>query len=179
MGKFLKVFDNEFAGQVVDYQKLNQSAVVAYGRHPELLAALYDWTVKANREMYNMLTRLARVAKEIQPPSGDALTIYRGFSQDTFQDNLNVQENPKVGDTGHYKTSERMMSSTTSLDVASEFGDIVVKMTIYPDTDECLIVTDELIYAAMKYRHIEVPKTQCEVILMPPISVSWEVVKVN
>lgn len=179
MGKFLKVFDNEFAGEVVSYQTLNQSAVAAYGRHPELLSAMYEWSVKANRELYNMLARLARVVKDVQPPSGNALVIYRGFSQDTFQDSLNVHENPKVGDVGRYQTSERMMSATTDFDVASVFGDIVVKMTIYPDVDECLLVTDELIYAAMKHRHIEEPKTQSEVILMPPIAMEWEVVKVG
>lgn len=177
MLKTLKVFDNTFSGKPVDIATCNTVTVSKYGRHPELLHAMYMWTIVADRKMYNMLAKLAKEAMVIQPPSTDCLTIYRGFNPDTFQDNLNIEGVPSVGDKGKYCTSERMMSATTDFEVASNFGDIVIKATINPNKDVCLIATDELMYAVMKHGGATEIVTQSEVILMPPISIEWEVVK--
>ena len=68
MLKTLKVFDNTFSGKLIDIAACNTVTVSKYGRHPELLHAMYMWTIVADRKMYNMLAKLAREASIIQPP---------------------------------------------------------------------------------------------------------------
>lgn len=176
MLKYLKLFDPTASSAALDPSALNYTAMTRYRRHPELIQALRKWTEEGDRSLYHMLRQLSLIVREVQPPCSETLQLYRGFNIGSFQEAMGIERAPSLGDSGNYSASSRMLSTSTSIEIASGFGEVVVAMPVKLSACECLPLTAELMTLVAKEQNRQ-PYTQYEVILLPPISVQYTVVK--
>lgn len=180
MTKYLKVFDIQDSCVEVSPDKVSQALVSIYKRNPVEIKALLDWVCKADRSVIPALKSLAQKVSAHEPLQG-LTTLYRGFNPNSFQESLGIKDESSiaVGLKGLYKTAERSFSTSTDLDIAKQFGSIVVRCDV--DLSQCchLHITDSLAFIISEHQGYPKTLSQKEILLLPPITVNWEVVHVD
>ncbi len=180
MTKYLKVFDIEDACVSVCDSDIRPGLVSAYKRNPVEIKALLDWVVKADRTVIPALKSLSGIITRLEPTTGTT-TLYRGFNPNSFQESLGFTEADEieVGMKGLYKTTERSFSTSTHLDIAKQFGSIVIRCDVNLNNCDHLNITDPLAFIISEHQCLGRTLSQKEVILFPPINVNWEVVHIG
>ena len=180
MPKYLKVFDIEDACVEIPRSSILPGLVELYRRQPVELKALFDWVYKADRLVVPALKNLSRRVMELEPTTG-IVTLYRGFNPNGFQEDLGISgdEPITIGMKGLYRTSERSFSTSTDLEIAKKFGSVVVRCNVNLKECEHLHITDTLASLIADDQNMPEVLSQKEIILFPPVSVSWEVVHVS
>lgn len=153
---------------------LDQNAVRAYLRSPDLMAALDEYILFADRQLIKRLMELADLQKKVQP-SLKVTELYRGSGNWGPQEDLG-SKGTQVGDVREFTSPEKVVSTSMSLEIAQAFGPTVLKITPSEATRK-LIVSDELSYIISRRRNLDVAMTQKEVILLPPIGLTYTVLQ--
>lgn len=153
---------------------LDTTAVREYLKYPDLMAALDEYILFADQKLIPSLQKLERLQKKVQPGlSIDKL--YRGSGNWGPQENLG-SEGMRVGEKKAFKSPHKVISTSTSLEIAQAFGNTVVGIEL--DTSASyLAVSDELSYIVSRRRNLDEAMTQKEVILLPPISLTFTVLE--
>jgi hypothetical protein len=186
-----KKFEEQYgwggASKNIDKSQLDKSKINALKKHSDLLNALDQWALIADRNLIPKLIELGSVVNKLYDFKDD-LTLYRGFGVsrfNNFQDTMGLIEERRfinkikehrVNDSFRYNSSFKAISFSTDLKIAEAFGSVVVRTMVNPLKDFILILTDELCYIVSEMRNIEL-ETQKEVILLPPFDITFVVVK--
>lgn len=153
---------------------LDNKAIDIYSRHVKLIDKLDSYILFADRDLIPDLIELAELVRKTQkqPPS---VTVYRGFGSWKYQEDLGAK-NMSVGDTGTIVSSDKVISTTTSLEIAQAFGNNIVQIQLKASEQNYLTVTDELSYLICKRRNLTQAVTQREIIILPPLSISYQLI---
>jgi hypothetical protein len=155
---------------------ISQEKILRLKQHPQLLDALDQWTLFADRRLIPEMRELGNVVKKLYNLPNE-LRLYRGFRLGSFQDNLGISEDAHLGQVVPYKTDERSLSFSTDEGIAKAFGNVVVNTTLNTKRAEFLYITDELVVIVHELRNLKKIMTQCEVILLPPMELNLKVVQ--
>lgn len=158
----------------INIKDLDQRVVREYLKHSDLITALDEYILFADRQLIPKLVSLVHVQKTVQPGL-KVDKLYRGFGNWGPQEDLGAKS-MAVGDSGTFRSTDKVVSTSTSLEIAKAFGPSVVEITnVAPFTG--LIVTDELSFIVSRRRNLDKPMTQKEVILLPPIGFEFTVLE--
>ena len=176
--RFLKVFTMDGSSRPIDASSLDIMAMDVYRRYPTEIKALGHWTECAERDLFAMLKRFARVVDNTQPPPAQPTKLYRGFNPGSFQENLGIDGDARVGLEGMFQHPGKLISCSTNIEIAKIFCDVVIEFEQNLSQVSNLRLTDELMYLVCTDKNID-PVSQDEVILLPPVSMKWSVVHVS
>ena len=174
--RFLKVFSMEGSSRPIDQSSLSIERMNVYRRYQDELKAIAHWTEYADRDLFMVLRRIAKVINEIDPPSITPTVLYRGFNPGSFQENFGMQGQIKEGLEGVFTHPGKLISCSTNIDIAKMFGTDITSFEQNLSRVSCLRLTDEIMQLVCDIRGEE-PVSQDEVILMPPVSLQWKVVQ--
>jgi hypothetical protein len=164
------------ASKPLSLDNISQEKILHLKKYPRLLDALDQWVMFADRRLIPEMRELGHVVQKLYDLP-DVLHLYRGFRLGSFQDSLGISEDAHIGQVTHYKTDERSLSFSTDEEIAKAFGNVVVSTDVRSNNAEYLYITDELVVIIHELRKLEQIKTQCEVILLPPMELALKVVQ--
>lgn len=159
----------------INIKDIDQVAVKRYLSVPELLTALDDYILFADRALIPKLSELSKFIHKTQPDLKHG-TLYRGFGNWGPQEDLGMDK-LNVGESATFKSNDKVISTTTSLEIAEAFGPTVVEILPLDRAMSTLIISDELSYIISRRRNLDVSVTQKEVILLPPIGIKATVLQ--
>lgn len=172
------------SGQIdIETDKLSASKLEQLRAHPNLIEALDDWLwteglngMRELRELADLIMKLYHYRKPMM--------IYRGIEPtDSQQDTLGLSHtnvlghHVKVYQAGHtFQVPHRStrIVFTRRLEIAKSFGKTIIACEVNPKIDSILVVTDELAALVSERRNFK-PVTRKEVILLPPLHVTFTV----
>jgi hypothetical protein len=163
------------AAMPLSLDNISEEKIKRFKQHPQLLKALDEWCLFADRRLIPQMAALGELVREMYNLPNE-LKLYRGFRLGSFQDNLGIDEDARIGQSVSYESHDRSLSFSTEESIAHAFGNVVVSTKIHPKKDPCLVITDELVVIIHELRNLKQIKTQHEVILLPPIKVQLQVV---
>lgn len=152
----------------VDFAKVGKIESFLH-THPDILKALDNWVLIANYELIEELKELRVFLKKIKNYTIHIPTLYRGVRTSQFGNNLG-SDKVALGQTFKYSDKTTALSFTTDLQIARDFGHIVLRLDDYKG--DYLELTDELMMVLNKHRNITTMNIQKEVIVFPPMDLN-------
>ena len=158
----------------------DEGRLKALANRPDLIRALIAWNSSPNRMLAPKLQELAVLVNRLFPQK--KMVVYRGFKPGGKQEDfgLTTEQVVALGDTlYHYEdaTKSKAISFSTSRQIASGFGGVVVQTEVDPKRDHYLHIVPELVHLACPgFADIV---TEAEVVLLPPISLTLKVIQTS
>lgn len=159
----------------VNVREIVWSTVSKLEKHMDLIEVLDSHILFADRKNTEALKELAAICKKIQKQSS-TINVYRGFGSWSAQEDLGVSKE-KPGDKITIRSQDKIISTTTDIEIAKAFGPSIVSMTLSAQKDNYLVISDELYYLIAKLRNHEKVMSQREVIILPPIDIQATIVQ--
>jgi len=156
------------------------------------MKAADDWVMLPDRTLLPKLKELSVLVKKLYKGKrhfASPFKAYRGFDPDgASQDTLGLAEKGfwknkikehKVGDEFEYNSSIAVLSFTPMESIARAFGKTVVEITVDPNKDDYLFLTDEICVLIGKRRNHNKFYRQSEVIMFPPYTLHFTIKQKN
>ncbi len=147
-------------------------------KYPQLLESLDKWILFSERHLIRDMQALAAIVRKLKPLP-DTQVLYRGFGNWSGQETMGFKTSQvKVGDEGEVRATDRAISFSTNVNIARSFGKILVVSRDW-NKASCLYICPELCALVAERRNLPEIETQEEVIVLPPIDISCEVIEVR
>jgi hypothetical protein len=160
----------------LDVSQVDMVAVKKLRQYPKLLQKLDAWILCPDHGLLPHLHELAEVMKHVYKVPA-TMTLYRGFNQNGFQENMGIKGMPHVGQAVQFQTEDKPLSFSTDISIAQAFGGIVVSVLMDTRRTQYLHITDELSMLVGELRGLKNHETQKEVIILPPSDFTATVVQ--
>lgn len=161
----------------LDPTKLDGKLVDEYFKNTKLLNALDEWVLNPDYSLLPLLYEMRDLINRLQPFRDSRVKLYRGFSINGNMQNffgLKANEDFKNKNKDFKITVNDPTSFTSSYDIASGFGDIVISTSPGANLKNFLRLTDEVCAAICKNRNIE-PETQYEWVFLPVVPTEFTI----
>lgn len=157
---------------------LCQDRLDALSQKKELLRALLQWVVFPDYGLVPQLRELGMLVEKLyQLP--EKMEIFRGFdpSGQNGQNTLGLGPGAEPSEIVHtYESATRALSYSTDPEIAQSYGALLVHSTLDFKRHNALVITDELAHLICEMKG-EIAQTQKEVIVLPPLSIQFKILK--